>query len=407
MNTLTPAQRKRKLTAIKTQLNKKGTVITTADEAPNTFQYRRPSGIMQLDIDTGGGLPAGGLSVVSGPDGAGKTWLLYNYFMMHQRIYKENASILYCVVEFLPDYKYMRNVGVQVPLPDSMLDEINMDRVARDLPKLTKAERASFKTTVGSFDILRAPTAEAILDAVLKAYASNAYHIIALDSVSVMQASAEAQKDTLQDIPQQAANANLLTRFMQKFHPLTLGLEDPNMTTLISVAQARANRKKSEMPSYIGKWQKDWQPSQGAHALRHGKLIDILIHASGKDKDKKTGIIKSKTVKWELVKGKAGTHDNIVGETTYTYDDPGDHISNLVFTGMKKGVIVESEGRLTVIDRMNQQPLTMLVDGDRRTLTDIEGPQELRNIFREHLDIELRVRREILTAAGVGTCLYR
>lgn len=43
-------------------------LIVRADEAPNTYVLRRPTGIMELDIDLGGGFAAGGCSTISGPD---------------------------------------------------------------------------------------------------------------------------------------------------------------------------------------------------------------------------------------------------------------------------------------------------------------------------------------------------
>ena len=180
---------------------------------------------------------------------SGKTYLLYNYFATNQRIYGEESSILYAPVEFLPDYKYMRQVGCKVAIPDQMLDEVDRDRLNRRLPKLTKPERAGLQTQVGNFTILRTYTSEEMLDAILEAYKSNAFQIIAVDSVSVLQACAEAVLKTLSDNPQQAANATLLTRFMQHYHPLTLGLSDDLVTTtVIFTAQVRANRHKSELP---------------------------------------------------------------------------------------------------------------------------------------------------------------
>ena len=43
-------------------------VIARANEVTNPYMLRRPTNIMELDIDLGGGFPAGGCSMVSGPD---------------------------------------------------------------------------------------------------------------------------------------------------------------------------------------------------------------------------------------------------------------------------------------------------------------------------------------------------
>lgn len=407
---LAELRRRRRMVMERANKGSKYKLIEPAENVPNPFQLRRPSGIMQFDVDTGGGLPAGGICYLSGPDGSGKTWLLYNYFAMHQKIYGEEASILYAPVEFLPDYKFMRQIGCKVALPDRMLDEIDKDRIGRRLPKLTKAERSELKTQTGVVDVLRTYTSEEMLDVLLDAYQANAYHIIAVDSISVLQASAEAALNTLADNPQQAANATLLTRFMQRYHPLTLGLnEELTTTTMIFTAQVRANRHKSELPSYMAKWEKDWATTGGANAMKHGKLIDAQIWSEGKEKekdpaDKTKKTVTGKTIKWALTKGKAGTHDNISGEYTYRYSAPGDHLPSIISSGLQYGVVVESNGHLTFLDKRTGDPLPTTAG---TLIKDIPGLQGLRNLFDAEPDAEFVIRREILSAAGVGTCLYK
>ena len=100
--------------------------MADTEDVSNTYLLRRPSGIMQLDVDTGGGLPAGGINYISGPDGSGKTWLLYNYFATHQRLYGEEASICYVPVEFLPDYKFMRLCGCIIALTTARRSNITL-----------------------------------------------------------------------------------------------------------------------------------------------------------------------------------------------------------------------------------------------------------------------------------------
>jgi RecA/RadA recombinase len=403
------ADTRRRIKAVTDHVNKgaKYKLLVDPDEAPNPYFLRRPCGVTQLDIDTGGGLPAGGLCYLSGPNNAGKTWLLYNYFAMHQRIYGEEASIVYGSVENPPNHQRMREVGCLVAFPEVMLNQMDADRAAQRLPKLTKMERAEYRRQVGTFKVLRANTSEELLDSILKIYASNAFHIIAVDSVSALQASAEAELDTLAENPQQAANASLLTRFMQRYAPLTQGLTDGLVTsTVIFTSQVRANRHKTEVPSYIGKWLKDWTVSGGANAMKHGKLIDIQLWSDSAIKTGPKGKqeIVGKTIKWDLIKGSAGTHDNICGEYDYHYDCPGDHTPSLISTGIEHGVVVEKEGLLTFLDHNTKNPLPSYLGAE---LKDVAGLQGLRNILREDPQTEFIIRREILSAAGVDTCLYR
>lgn len=386
----------------------KGSKVRLVDDVENVynpFYLRRPSGIIQLDIDTAGGLPANGVSFISGPDNAGKNYLLYNYFTQHQRIYGERASILFAAVESIPDYPFMRKVGCQIALPDEVIEDMDADRAFRKIPKLTKQERAELKQQIGSFKILRAHTAEELLDKLLIAYESNAFSIIAVDSISAIMASAEASLDTLADNPQQAANASLLTRFMQHLHPLTLNLADgPNHTTMIFTAQVRSNRHKTEMPSYMARYMKDWATTGGANAAKHAKIIDIQIWSEGKEKDKTDKKVIGKTLKWTIVKGKAGTHDNISGEYNFRYDTPGDHLPSLLSTGIQYGAAIEQDGQITFIRKDTGE--TILTDKGT-VLQGIQGLQGLRNLFHEEPDAELTVRREITAAAGVKECLYR
>lgn len=65
----TALERRAVLDAIANHYNEEGhMVMVRGDEAPNPYILRRPTGITELDIDLGGGFPAGGTCFVSGPD---------------------------------------------------------------------------------------------------------------------------------------------------------------------------------------------------------------------------------------------------------------------------------------------------------------------------------------------------
>ena len=79
----TVAQKDEAIGAWISAMNTKGTKdkeavlrVVRADEAPNPYFLRRPVGPIDMDIHLGGGFPAGGCCMVSGPDNAGKTWLV-------------------------------------------------------------------------------------------------------------------------------------------------------------------------------------------------------------------------------------------------------------------------------------------------------------------------------------------
>jgi len=392
------AEKKKVLQAFANQANKKAKkkVVATADEVPNTFLLRRPSGIMQLDIDTGGGLPAGGISYLSGPDNAGKTLLLWKYFAMQQRLYGNNCVLGYAPTEAAPDYFFARKCGVKVSIPDEMIEARNQQKKEAGLLPFTKDEVKELKTQVGEFIVIRGSTAEEVLDTVLMAVEKKIFNIIAVDSISTLIPSAEAELESVGDYGQQGAQASLIQKFMKKYCPLTLGLDGPNETSLIMTSQVRANRKKSELPSYMAKWEQEWAPT-GSWMGRHTKLIDLTIWSGSfdKEKDTKTGgkIAVGKTMNWKLTKGKAGTHDGITGEADLVYDQIGRSFDcrSLLAPGLRFGVIQEREGLLTV-------PGMDKVKG-------LAGPDRFVEKLLAEPDVELELRRKILLAARVE-CIY-
>ncbi len=385
------------LDALINQINKKykHRVIARAEDVPNVFFLRRPSGIMQLDIDTGGGLPAGGWCMLSGPEGGGKSTLLYKYFAYHQRLYKQNARVALAVSEFLPDYFYMRQCGVQIAIPDSMIEERNAWRVARGMPHFTRQEIREFKSQVGRFDVMRGSTGEEVLEATLAAFGTRLYGIIGLDSISAILPAVDADKD-LDDPLARAAAANLQTKFSKQFHPLTLGLdENANETTLITIAQVRANNKKAEAPSHIQKYLPDWAAT-GSYAMRHGKLVDVCIWSGAKVKEG-TGDTRHQTGKvlnWEIIKGKAGTHDGIRGEVDFYYANNTDDPEEIFLTGLKNAVIVEGRAGFDVVRE----------SGDK--LLQSFSKKGLLDKLKDEFDFQLAVRMEILAARGIA-CRYR
>lgn len=388
-------------------------LMVPASEAPNVYFLRRPSGIIELDLHTGGGAPAGGLMYLSGPDGAGKTFLLHKYFAMLQRLYGNKARIAYALSEGPADHLRMRDVGVQVAVPDETIAALNQARKERGEATLSKEEEKQLKVQVGEIEILRAPSAEKLLGSIVTAVESKAFDIVALDSVSALIPESEAGKE-LDEYAQQAAAANALTRFFLHYLPTTTGFHGINETTVFFVSQVRSNRKKSEAQSHIAKYMKEWAP-QGAWAAKHGKLIDICVWGSSPERKvqsqqvvglggsvtrQEQRIAVSKTMHWQILKGKAGTHDGITGEVDFHYNVPPftDDFRDLVLVAISKGVIVEKKGELTFY-RGPQG----LADEQFNALPGIEAAITL---LKGDFELELAVRREILATAGIR-CLYR
>ena len=411
----------KRVAALQAKLNKnpevKGAkVMDDVDNSPNTYFLRRPCGIMQLDIDTGGGLPAGGLTYISGPDGVGKTVLISKYVAMNQKLYGDKSCVAMGFAESAPDHFFMRKCGVQIRIPEEMIEERVHERKMRALPAYTKEEIASFRTqTVGIVKILRGATGEEALQGVLECYDANCFDIITQDSISAVLPEADAGKE-LDEASKRAAHAGLVTRFFQHYLNGTTGYYGPNPTTVVFISQVRSNSKKAEAPAHIQKYLPDYAP-QGAWAAKHGKLIDILLKPGEKEKEevkvtpaafptlgtllaetKKKKIQTGKSVRYEILKGKAGVHDGVTGEFDFDYEKVVDDQRLLIVAALNKGIAVERDGLVTINNVTSGKPF--------EELTRIAGIENTCKVLRGNFELELAVRRSILSAHGIE-CAYR
>lgn len=411
----------RKVAALEAKLNKspatKGaTVMADIDQAPNTYFLRRPSGIMNLDVDLGGGLPAGGLSYISGPDGVGKTFLLYKHVAMNQRLYGDTSCVAMGVSEAAPDHFFMRRCGVWIRIPEEMIEERQKERKERGIPAFTKEELAYFRhKTVGKVKILRGATGEELLGGLLDCFESKCFDLLTCDSISAVLPDADAGKD-LDDAAKRAAAALMLTRFFQTYLNGTTGYSGLNPTTTIFTSQVRSNSKKAEAQAHIAKWLPDYTP-QGAWAAKHGKLVDILLKPGSKEKEDVKGlpdipgtlgqaataaskkrVAIGKGVYYEILKGKAGVHEGITGEYDFNYDNLHDDSRSIIVAGLHKGIVQERQGIVTFFNPSTGLPFA--------GMEAIAGIDRLAEMIRTDFDLEFMARRAVLTASGIE-CAYR
>ncbi len=401
---MTSAQKKQALRALMQKANNKAkhTVMAFADDVQNPYFLRRPSGVMQLDIDTGGGIPAGGLSMISGPDNAGKTYILFKYFAMHQRLYGNSSIIGYAPTEMAPDYWFMRDAGMKVAIPEAMIEERQEQRKLMGLPNFSKEERLALREQTGEFIILTGHTAEDLFDVTFAAVQDNLFGIIGIDSFTMAAPEAVMSLGTFHDNPQMAASATLTTRFLTKFSQYMLGVEGRNNTTVLGTQQVRSNPAKKTAAPHIAKYLPDYTPA-GGYATKHGKMLDILLmpgekYREGKTKDNSRGYIAGKSIKWRLIKGKAGTHDNIEGEVEFDYELKGvDEVGHIFVTGMRYGAIVEDGGKFSLV-----KSTTGEIHPDFENLTREAWTEKMAT----SIELDLQVRYEVLGHAGIE-CTFR
>ena len=317
--------------------NKKPYVISLASEFHNPFDLRRPSGLISLDLATGGGLPAGGLCEIAGPEGVGKNYLANRYISRVQEIYGDDVGIAVICFEASYDKSYARRCGVHVAYDDYEIERLRQERVSKG-KELSDEEIAQLKKQVGQFVIIR-DDPESALDMTIDIIASNAFQIVLLDSWDALLVE-DARDKSFEESERVGSMSTLQTRFARKlFHALnsssTKGYGE-NETTIIALRQVRANM--SAMP-----YQRKWKVG-GAQALKHTNLVQIVLSPGSRIKDGSTYI--GKEVNWEIGKGKAGCHDGPRGTFRYYYDPPHiDEVEDFLQAMYKAGIIRKKRGK--------------------------------------------------------------
>lgn len=322
--------------ALQANLNERFGVgaVRKASEVPDVFSLRRPTGIPQLDLILKGGFPAGGPSHIIGEEGAGKTDLTWRVLAQAQKNYGPEFSCAIACVEHWPDYSQGRFCGMQIP---HTTDELRQIELASG-EALSKEDKEELQAHVGH-ELEVVPNdqgIERLLDIVVDMFVSGLYQVIVVDSVGAMQPSTELMKE-LGESNKVAALSIVLTNFMKKIWAASMSyLADgtPNETTLLLLNQFReeVNLRNPRMNALrIG----------GGRALKHGKLVDLLLRKgpwikSGEGINaKKIG----KFVSAQVLKGKAGMHEGATSEWEFYQSYGVDIPSNLLAIGMDCGEI--------------------------------------------------------------------
>lgn len=407
---------------IQASLGKYGVIIQKGQELEGRFDLKRPSGIISLDIDTGGGLPAGGLSQIDGMEGSGKNMLAYRYCGQVQQLYGDETNIFMLCMEFPFDKDYAAFHGFHVPYSEYEIGVRQRARKKEGLEPLTKKEIEAMMSTEGkgNFHLLRG-SAEANLDAVVEMIRSNAYQIGVIDSWDSMLTAPEEEAD-LADDPRIANASSVQTKWMKKvqgvltprprcpecwaLHPEHRRTSSggynyycgcgwkgkkpymhENETTIIGIRQVRANMNKTKFgPEYkVG----------GAWALKHGKLVDVTLKPGQRlmSKDGKTKI--GKEINYEITKGKAGTHEGRKGMFRYFFGPPEIDVDHNMFTTATDLGVIRRGGSVYYIDQVEGDPLKF------------SGKDTILNAIADDADLRDVLHRAILHRAGIHHIRYK
>ncbi len=367
-----------------------GQVIRRARDSDTSHTLRRPTGIIDLDIGLGGGYPAGALSVVTGPDGVGKDYIINCCIREVQKNYGDEARVGILSTEFPYDKLFARKqAGVRVAFTESEIADMQSNRAKSGSELLTDEEIEEYMQQTGEIVLIQGLLADHAFDVLLNLLDTGAFQLLVINSLGVMETAAKDDTESLEQHAIQSSEAQLLARFIPKMfmylnRPLRGG--GRNETTLLAANQVRANRSGVRMkpgvpiPDHL-----KYQPGSGSRALAHGKAIDVNLHHGPDilDKSVEPFEVLGRTINWELEKGKLGTHDGIRGHYDYFFSEGVDLAMSLLRQAVIYNV-VEQSGSWYSLDGES------LGQGEPKSAEFLRIPENYEHVYRR-----------VMSAAGV------
>lgn len=331
-----------------------GNLVIPASEIRDMKIVRYPTGILTLDRALAGGFPASTFSIISGQEGSGKDALVNCVIRTHQRLYRERSHILYCYTE--PggyDKLWARKQGVSICLSEYEIQSLEVGH-----GKPFQAEyRAKLGEQIGTFNFVESRDMQKVLEAIL----FNGDHgcpLMILNSAEGIGLSKFIDTDDMEQSSHGLQKAAIFTQFAAKW-----GLKGGNRWpgTLLIVKQARAN-----IQGFSGWGAKSWTTKHGPHMLRHFMSMNVeltgigrLTRGSGSSEE-----VVGKKVKWELTKGKHGTHEGLKGECKLYHATGVDAVDDLLEGLLDAGLARLSPDKSSIIIDHNGQKL----EGNRADL---------------------------------------
>jgi hypothetical protein len=318
---------------------------------------------------------------------------------MLQRNYGNRARILIVPTEIRTDKTFARKAGFCVAYSKGEIAEFNQRRVERGMPPFTAEEIADLQMEIGAIAYDVGSTGDKQLDAVVKGLEMGCFDLIIFESLGAILTPDQEAGDTADRV--YGGSAGILTNFVNKVYPyFMMNRPDGSMleTTLLCINQARAEIGGSPRgPKH--------HAAAGAYAIKHALLASIELNKSSPIKGSENGPVIGREVRWEITKGKAGTHDGKKGVYNYYHvpDDNPVFWSKVQSDGLSWGIdvltdLVEESSRLGVIDVAGSW-LTWQEDG--QIVARCQGSQKMVETLAADPELEQKLLQRCLFIANL------
>lgn len=377
--------------------------VKRASDVTNPYLYRIESPLLSLNIALGGGLHCGGVTEVQGAESAGKTQFLFSTAGRLQKRYGENTRILIGVNEMIPDVGFARQSGFCLPYSTGDIHDFEEIRAERGLEPFTEEEVADLRKTIGEIVIVYGDTGESLLQSIIEALdesrndPTGGFQMMIVESLGALLPAAVEEKDVGERTF--GGSAPMMTQFQTKIYPRLI-FDRPDgekqKTAIVGISQARANTD-------AGMYGPKTKSSVGAFAWKHGQFLNLELKKGAKIKEDKKVV--GHEVRWEIRKGKAGTHDGKSGAFNY-YHFPQiapvfwsavvnsdelvgiDSISDAVRVGQDLGLIDTSGAWLTWTE-------------GRKTLIRSQGEAQFASKLMDEPELLEKLREDCIRSSGI------
>lgn len=287
--------------------------IFAAQEYTMPWKIKRYStGILDLDIALGGGLPAGGMTFFTGKQGVGKNWLANQIIREHQVRHGQATSVAVISTEMVYDKEFAQACGVRVAFSPQEIEQFVEQYREIHGEDPTEEMVAALAEQIGEFITIPPSTAEESLQIAIDCISSGEFDIVVIDSFGSLLTEHD-DEGTLSDANRVGGAAMLNTKFARKLSTALAPDKNgnPNLTCVIGINQVRDNtdRTNKYSPKTI---------EAGGWALKHARWVTVEMTPQARIKDGK--MLVGKTVRWEITKQKAGGHEGARGTFDFYYD---------------------------------------------------------------------------------------